>query len=267
MKKNKTDNAIPSFPFDSASRSAGSLIFNYFSLLRGRVKLWENAHFVFIDVPLEPAEANKILPAWMFLRKPYRATFFIADYPKTAFTVPYHEAALLLHIRTPCGAGVHCPWMIVDDDTALIYGREMLGYPKKMGEFHFTERGKTISADMTRRGVRLVSVKTVRKETEKNPRPLMGVKTFNIGAMGQFVAFNPIWLFKPIEKIHASYTATAELRIGNSPHDPIRKLIADYRNPLPARIGRIDILGSRYLLPVGMTGLRVYANSYENRFR
>jgi acetoacetate decarboxylase len=267
VKKNEFGPDIPSFPFDTGSKSTMSLLSRFISLFRLKVTLWENAQFVLINLPLNPQTAKKILPLGMFLRKPYRATFFIADYPKTAFTIPYHECALLIHVRTPFGAGIHCPWMIVDDDTALIYGRELLGYPKKMGEFNFTKKGNTISAGLTRRGIPLLSVKAKLAEAENAPGPVLGIKAFNFGALGQFMAFNPVWLFKPGEKIHESYSAEAELVIRHSNYDPIKTLIADYSNPLPARVARIDILGSRVMLPVGITGLRTYANTYELRFR
>jgi acetoacetate decarboxylase len=267
MKKNEAGPDIPSFPFDSGSKSTMSLVSRFVSLLRLKVTLWENAHFLLVDLPLNPSAAKKILPLGMFLRKPYRATFFMADYTKTAFTVPYHECALLVHVRTIFGSGVYCPWMIVDDDTALIYGRELLGYPKKLGEFEYARKGSALSAGLTRRGVPVFTVSARQKEAEKAPAPVLGMKTFNFGAMGQFMAFNPVWLFKPSEKIHESYSAEAELKIQDSKYDPIKTLIADYRNPLPARVARIDILGSRMMLPVGLTGPRTYANTYELRFR
>ncbi len=258
---------IPSFPFDSGDKSMARLLANTVAMARGRIKLWENAYFVFVDVPLNPEETKKILPLGMFPRRPCRATFFIVDYTKTAFTVPYKECALLIHVRTLFGSGLHCPWMIVDDDTALIYGRELLGYPKKMGEFYFTEKDGTVSAGVSRRGVRLIDVKAEKKSAETSPKPMMGIKTFNVGGMGQFTSFNPVWMFKPVEKIHEAWTAEAELTVADSPYDPVKRIIADYRHPLPARIGRIDIMGSRYMLPVGLTGARYYAHAFENRFR
>src|SRR6056297_2428422 len=97
-------------------------------------KLWVNARFVLADVPVDRKTTNKILPLGMRVGPETKATLFIVDYTKTPFTVPYHEAALLIHVKTPLGKGLHCPWMVVDDDTALIYGREILGYPKKAAQ-------------------------------------------------------------------------------------------------------------------------------------
>ena len=87
-------------------------------------KMWENARFIVADIPIDKTKAKKILPVGMGLYSPPKATIFISDYTKTSFTVPYHEAAFLIHVRTPVGKGLHCCWMIVDDDTALIYGSQ-----------------------------------------------------------------------------------------------------------------------------------------------
>lgn len=237
------------------------------SVIRLKVKLWEDTTFILVDVPLNPEEAKKILPLFMCLDKSYRATFFIAKYSRTAFTGTYNEAALLVHVCTPLGKGVYCPWMIVNDDTALIYGRELLGYPKKMAEIPFDDDGKKINASLTRRGIEVISVSAERVKKEDNPGPVLEMKTFNFGGMWQSFAYNPIWLFKPREIIHESYTAQALLDIRQSDYDPIRDLIADYKNPLNARIVKTDILGSRMMWPVGITGVRVFGNTFNLRFR
>jgi len=232
-----------------------------------KVKLWEDTTFVLVDVPLNPAASHKILPLFMRLDRPERATLFIARYARTAFTAPYNEAALLMHVRTPLGRGVYCPWMIVNDDTAMIYGRELLGYPKKMAEIPFSDDSDQITASLSRRGVKVLSVRARRLQKEAYPAPVLERKTFNIGGMWQSFAFNPIWLFKPREIIHESYRATASLEIMPSDYDPIRDLISDFKNPLDARIAKTDILGTKMLWPVGITGLRVFGNAFNLRFR
>jgi acetoacetate decarboxylase len=263
----KAQSAVVPFPIDEKEHSFRGLVKTMLSVTGLRIKLWEDTTFVLADVPLNPVEAGKILPLFMFLRKPYRATFFIARYAKTAFTGSYNEAALLLHVRTPFGRGIYCPWMIVNDDTAMIYGRELLGYPKKMADIPFEDDGKKITAGLTRRNVRVISVKAERIKKEENPGPVLQMKTFNIGGMGQYFAFNPIWLFKPREAIHESYAARATIDIQRSDYDPIKNIIADYRNPLDARIVKTDIFGIRMMWPVGLTGVRIFGNTFNLRFR
>ena len=73
---------------------------------------------------------------------------------------------MLVHVRTPVGKGLHCCWMIVDDDTVLILGREMLGYSKKIGIFEFEENGDEIRSAVSRRGNRVLEIRARRGETQ-----------------------------------------------------------------------------------------------------
>jgi hypothetical protein len=44
-------------------------------------------------------------------------------------------------------------------------------------------------------------------------------------------------------------------------------LIADYVNPLDARIVKTDIFGTRTMMPVGLTGVKFFATTFNLRFR
>jgi len=79
------------------------------------------------------------------------ATVFIAWYPDSFCCGAYHEAAIVFDVTYGGGDdavdALHCPWMLVDKDRSMIAGREILGFPKKLGEFAFTlttEDGATI---------------------------------------------------------------------------------------------------------------------------
>jgi len=228
-------------------------------------KLWENARFVLADVPLDRSAVKSILPLYIRLRKKPMATLFIVDYTKTSFTVPYREAALLVHVRTLLGSGFHCPWMLVDDDTGLIYGREFLGFPKKFGKFSFQEKEDRITASVTRRGIEILKMEGLRGQAENSPSPVFDVKTFNAGGPGQLFAIQPIWLFRAKEVIREAYSADVKVTIGESEYDPIARLISG--EPINGRIVAMDILRSKYNLPVGLAGIKWFINSYVMRFR
>jgi len=231
----------------------------------GKENLWDNARFIFADVPVDKNEASRRLPWGLRLTDPPRATLFIVDYTQTSFTVPYHEAAVLLHVRHLFGTGLHCPWMIVDDDTAMIYGRELLGYPKKMGEFVFEEDDKKISAGVARRGVKVLSIEGVKDKKRAVPGPVFDVKTFNVGGPGGLFLFNPIWMFRPKEVVHESYYMEVEVKIEPSEFDPIADMVAG--DPVSGRFAAIDILSSRYNVPVGFAGFRYLGINHDIRFR
>jgi acetoacetate decarboxylase len=235
-------------------------------LINGKKQnLWDNARFILAEVPVDRARAGRILPAMLRLADPPRATIFIADYPKTSFTVPYHEAALLLHVRHPFGRGLHCPWMIVDDDTAMIYGRELLGYPKKMGSFEYKEEGDKVSGSAIRRGVKVLAMEGTRGRRQTNPLPVFDIKTFNVGGPTSLFLFNPIWFFRPREVIHEAYDLEIKLTLEPSERDPIAEVVTG--PPISARFVVMDIVNSRYNLIAGLAGPQHQVRNLNLRFR
>jgi acetoacetate decarboxylase len=203
----------------------------------------------------------------MWPSNPPLATIFFADYGTVAYPLfPYKETAMMVHVRTPLGSGRHCCWIIVDDDPAMILGREMLGFPKKTGVFTFEEKKGDISASITRRGIAVMSMKAARFEKESSPAPVLNYKTFHFGGMGQYMAFSPVWMFKPREIIHESYSADITLTLKDSAFDPLSRLVAG--EPRNGRIVVMDIPGgSPYMLPVGWAGPAVFGRTFAMRFR
>jgi len=248
-------------------RKGDTFFENFREKKRNRRNTWDNARFVLADIPLKGREINKILPLGMWAGPKPVATLFICHYPEVSYPIfPYHEAAMLVHVRTPMGKGIHCCWMIVDDDTALILGREMLGYPKKMGVFEFDESGNEIHAAVSRRGTRVMEIEARRGNPQDPAPPVFNLKTFNTGAMGQFFAMNPIWMFRPREVIRESYNADIRLALNDSVFDPLARLAAG--EPSNGRIVVMDIPGdSPYMLPVGISGPVLFNRTFNMRFR
>ena len=237
-----------------------------FRQLFGRgIKQCENARFLMLEVPLAKDEVRKILPFGMRPSNPPRGVLFVVDYTAPTFTVPYKEAALMVRVRTVLGEGWHCCWMVMDDDTAMIYGREMLAFPKKRAEISFDEDGDRVQASVSRRGIEVVSIDAARETLETAPEPVFDVKTFNVGGMGQFLAFNPVWMFRITETVRESHTANATLRLQESRYDPLQQLIAG--QPESGRFVVTDVTGARYLFPVGLAGMKWFSETFFMRFR
>ncbi len=228
--------------------------------------LWDNARFVLADVPLDKRQVKKVLPWCMWTGDEAKGTLFIVDYTKTAFSVPYHEAALLVHVKTHLGKGLHCPWMVVDDDTALIYGREFLGYPKKRADFTFDENNESITATVNRRGVEVLRIESVSKTRQTSPAPVFDYKTFNVGGPLQFYALlQPIWWFRPKEVIHESWDTEATVTVNDSDFDPIARLIDG--EAYNTRMVVLDIPRAKYYLFGGLAGFIWYVHTYRMRYR
>jgi acetoacetate decarboxylase len=186
----------------------------------GRRNIWSNARMVFADVPVDASAALDWLPWPLELGSPARASVFIADYPETTFGSVYREAALLLHVRLFGSAMVFCPWMVVDDDRALILGRELLGYPKKMAEISFSEIDGRFSGAVVRRGVEVLRIEGVAGAIEPAPPPGIGRRAVNLRSLISFLPGH-LLVFRPRETVHVCHRLEARVTLRSSPEDPI----------------------------------------------
>ncbi len=136
-----------------------------------------DARFLQAQVELNEAAARRLLPFGLRPSSPAVATLFVAHYPHTSWGSVYREAGLWLHLS---GGAVHSPWMLVDDDIALINGREMLGYPKKLGEVRFELAGEQVEADVHRRGAHLFRMRGELERHDERPPPMLGRPVRNV---------------------------------------------------------------------------------------
>ena len=87
------------------------------------------------------------------------AQAFVARYPETNFGVTYCEGALFLRAVYKDEPGWYCLAMPVDNDMAMVGGREQFGYPKKIAEEIALERtGNHVMGRVVRRGVEVLHI-------------------------------------------------------------------------------------------------------------
>jgi acetoacetate decarboxylase len=191
------------------------------SLGLGRKNMWDHARMVFCEIPVDANTVKHWLPFPLRLAKPAKATLFIADYPKTSFGCVYREAAILLHAKLfGIFPVLHCSWMVVDCDQALIWGREMLGYPKKMAKIEFEERDGQFIGSVSRRGHEVMRFNGVIGEDCVDPPPGIGRMQVNIrGHIG--VMPGHLLTVRPVETIHTAQHMTVQVELHNAPNDPI----------------------------------------------
>lgn len=239
--------------------SARSLFNPESSIVKGRL--------VIADLPLNRVEAVKVLPPGLRLTEEPRARLFVASYEKSAYADPYNEAAITIFVRTIFGEGGHVGWIVVDDDTALIIGRELLGCPKKMADITYSDDGERVTAGVSRRGVDLFSIEATRREEESSPEFVFDSKAFNAGGPGQCVFLNPLWCFRLREVIYESWAAVGTVTFADSSRDPVARWFAPGSGTVPLRIATIAVTALRYMLPVGIAGPRWSLRMYNTRFR
>jgi acetoacetate decarboxylase len=84
---------------------------------------------------------------------------FVAKYPKTSFGITYLESALFLQAEYNGEEGAYCLAMPVTNDMALILGREVFGYPKKMADIYIKRDGEQVEGWTERHNTRFFEVR------------------------------------------------------------------------------------------------------------
>jgi acetoacetate decarboxylase len=95
---------------------------------------FKNAEMLFATFETEAGVVKKILPSPLAPSADNSASAFVAKYPETNFGCVYNEGALFVNCQYKGERGAYCLSMPVDDDMALIGGRETYGYPKKIAD-------------------------------------------------------------------------------------------------------------------------------------
>ncbi len=71
---------------------------------------------------------------------------------------PYSEGGLIIPCKYKDKVGACMSFEYVDTDDALCAGREIWGYPKKLGEIAFEESGQTIRGTVRRKGKTIIDI-------------------------------------------------------------------------------------------------------------
>lgn len=89
---------------------------------------------------------------------------FVAEYGSTNFGLTYREAGLALRCRLGREDGLHHLCMPVDDEIALIGGRESFGFPKKLADsITLGEDDDRLTGSVVRRGTELLRISATPK--------------------------------------------------------------------------------------------------------
>jgi acetoacetate decarboxylase len=119
---------------------------------------YRNAQAVSIRFETDPEAALAALPEPLELIEPASANLSIYWYPFTTFG-PYHEAILRLYARHDGKPLTYIHQIFVDTEPPMLAGREIWGFPKKLGKIGFDRDRDMIVGSLERpAGVRLATV-------------------------------------------------------------------------------------------------------------
>ena len=196
-----------------------------------------DAEFFAVYWETKPEIIENLLPPPLKPTKHPIAQAFVANYPKTNFGVVYKEAALFLYAEYEGIIGMYCLAMPVDNDMAMIGGRELFGYPKKMSNIYFHHEDKKTEGWVERHNQRYFEVKLEgnNKLNDKNALSILmdlglnpqkpGTTTYNYKFFRspQYTSFdyNPRLIREEIT-MQASelQMGTAQITINDSEYDP-----------------------------------------------
>lgn len=107
----------------------------------------------------DPDFAARVVPKPLRPADPPRGLVFVARYAETNFGRPYDEGALFVEVRWGKERGLYCLAMPVTDDMAMVGGREVYGFPKKLADRVTLERrGASVTGSVVRRGTELLRI-------------------------------------------------------------------------------------------------------------
>ena len=98
---------------------------------------------------------------------------FLANYPEATQGQPYLESALMIRCKYQGIPGNYFLAMHVNDDRAMVGGREACGFPKKMANLFLKEDGNTIEGYSERIGTKNLEVKVELSEKYNNVAELL----------------------------------------------------------------------------------------------
>ena len=117
------------------------------------------AEMLMVRFRTDPEVVARVLPRPLKAPAVPLGTAFVARYPETNFGLRYNEGGLLLDATYKGERGSYCLAMPVDDDTAMIAGRETYGYPKKMADRITLERsGDHIVGSVIRKEIEILRI-------------------------------------------------------------------------------------------------------------
>ncbi len=215
---------------------------------------WPGVRVIAFPFVPKPGAVEKILPPGM---QPGDGPALITmlSYPQTPIIHPFKELVVMVPVTVGDVAGNYVPYIYVTTDEALIPGREIAGFPKKIADVVWERDGTRFRGSVTRWGTRILSL----EGTIDGPMPP------EIAAAQGQAAQRPAINYKlipgpageiEIEEITAvqleitqreTEMGTGRVRCESSEWDPLADLIPDSEGPLVAIVSDNTIPAGRVL--------------------
>lgn len=182
---------------------------------------YPNARMLDVTCRIDPEASAYLLPKPLRLSEPAMATLEFIHFPECSFGATYNEAAVWIHAEDDRGPAIFNSWIVVDDDEAMIGGRDV-GCPKKMAAISLVEEGDRVIASVVRRGIEVLRMEATLGESVANPSTVLGSSRI-VNAVGIPLTGMKLWdISPPGERIHeARHVVSSTLAVNRSDRDPL----------------------------------------------
>lgn len=168
--------------------------------LRGQPTDFPGSEVLSVFYETTPEAVRDILPPGLL---PYKRPIIVAGYnnfTETNFEVPYREAALYVsavHEKTG-RPGFFVPGMTLDKDMGTILGREVGGYPKKVGQLQHLREGDHFEGSAARHGIQYFTIKADLNQAPNDPELMAAIQELMTppdpeGHPGATIIYNYVW--------------------------------------------------------------------------
>ncbi|MCC7076596.1 MAG: acetoacetate decarboxylase family protein [Acidimicrobiia bacterium] len=204
-------------------------------------------------VPFTPDEVNltRILPPGIEA-EPGLGSIVLLSYPQSDIIHPFNECVVIVPVRVGDVVGNYVPYIYVTTDEALIPGREIGGFPKKIANVEWERDGDAFRASVTRFDELILAVEGTiagpmpeefaALQAEVSSRPSINYKLIP-GPAGE-IEIEEITATPIVIEAHEVEIGTATLKTNFVAADPVADLV-------PSTEGMLAVLRSDNTIPAG----------------
>jgi acetoacetate decarboxylase len=222
---------------------------------------WPGVRLVVFPFLPKPGAVERILPPGM---TPGDGPGLITmlTYPQTPIIHPFKELVVMVPVRVGNVEGNYVPYIYVTTDEALIPGREIAGFPKKIADVVWERDGDRFRGSATRWGKRILSLEGMitgpmpaemaAAQSEGARRPSINYKLVP-GPAGE-IEIEEITAVQLEVVPHQVEMGSAQVRCEPSEWDPVSELVPDSEGPLIAMVSDNTIPAGRVLQRIERKG-------------
>lgn len=208
--------------FDQMFASKWSLRRTIGLLQRPDRPIWRAATVLAMRCQVSGIALRPWMPRCLWPKPEASVVLFSAFFQDTSFGIQYRELGLLVETRYLGMPVLHVPWILVDDDSALLQGRELFGFPKKLAQFSETQNNGENTLCVQRRGVEILRLRSTAgaKIDQRGvfTRPMVNVR----GLPGPVPPL--LMRCSSEEVVHHTHQAKVSIDVQDSGYDPLHTL-------------------------------------------